>query len=104
MAQNSEKTAILRRRVGRPFRPGQSGNPGGRPKEAIHVRDLARQRTEEAIQILTAIMQRGKAEQARVRAAEGLLDRGWGRPVQGIEHARTDLMRVIVNYTDKITR
>ena len=32
MAENSVKTAMSRRGVGRPFKPGQSGNPGGRPK------------------------------------------------------------------------
>lgn len=30
-AENSEQTAP--RVIGRPFRPGQSGNPGGRPKK-----------------------------------------------------------------------
>ena len=32
MAENSVKTAMSRRGVGRPFKQGQSGNPGGRPK------------------------------------------------------------------------
>jgi hypothetical protein len=62
------------------FRPGISGNPGGRPKEVGHVRELAREHTEEAIRTLAAIMQDGKEPAAaRVRAAECLLDRGWGR-------------------------
>lgn len=33
LAQNSEKTE-RRRGKGKPFAPGQSGNPGGRPKTA----------------------------------------------------------------------
>jgi hypothetical protein len=44
------------------------------------VRELAREHTEEAIRTLAAIMQDGKEPAAaRVRAAECLLDRGWGR-------------------------
>ena len=60
------------------FQPGKSGNPGGRPKEVEAVR---RQHTGEAIQTLAAIMRDGKEPAAaRVRAAECVLDRGWGRP------------------------
>lgn len=79
MAENSGITAERR---GRPFRPGQSGNPGGRPKEDVHVRELARQHTAEAIETLTTIMRRGRTEAARVRATEALLARGWGQPGQ----------------------
>ena len=32
MAENSVRTAMSRRGAGRPFKPGQSDNPGGRPK------------------------------------------------------------------------
>lgn len=62
------------------WRPGTSGNPGGRPKVVGHVRDLARTHTEEAIKALADIM-RDPSEKgaARVRAAEALLDRAWGR-------------------------
>jgi hypothetical protein len=62
------------------FQPGVSGNPGGRPKELGHVRDLAREHTDEAIRTLASIMRDDKEPApARVRAAEALLDRGWGR-------------------------
>lgn len=32
-------------------------------------------------------MLKGKTEQARVRAAEALLNRGWGQPTQPLVHA-----------------
>ncbi len=71
--------------AGRPFVKGQSGNPGGRPKEIAHVRELARSRTVEAVETLTDIMRNpDEPAAARVRAAETLLDRGWGRPTQPI--------------------
>ena len=67
------------------FLPGKSGNPGGRPREVGHVKELARQHTPEAIQTLAAIMADPKEPSAaRVRAAEALLDRAWGKPAQQI--------------------
>ena len=66
------------------FAPGQSGNPGGRPKGTAEVRELARKHTEAAIKKLAAIMTKGQSEQAQIMAASLLLDRGWGKPTQPI--------------------
>ena len=68
-----------------PFQPGQSGNPGGRPKEVGEVRALARQYTGQAIATLAAIMLDDSAKGSeRVAAATALLDRGYGKPAQAI--------------------
>jgi hypothetical protein len=53
-------------------------------KAPVEIRSLARSYTEMAIQTLAGIAQNGEQESARVRAAEALLDRGWGKPVQAI--------------------
>ena len=37
-AQEQRKNSIARRVVGRPFRPGQSGNPGGRRRGTVSVK------------------------------------------------------------------
>lgn len=67
------------------FRPGQSGNPSGRPKVVGEVRDLARQHCPEAIQTLVTIMSSAKAQDgARVAAAKEILDRGYGKVTQPI--------------------
>lgn len=70
--------------VGRPFRKGQSGNPRGRPPEIRHIKELARQHTETALRALIDIATSGRSDSARVRAAEALLDRAYGRPTQRI--------------------
>lgn len=67
---------------GRWVRGGPSPNPGGRPKEVGHVRELARQHTGEAIATLVEILRHGTPDRARVAAAQVLLERGWGRPEQ----------------------
>ena len=65
------------------FRKGASGNPGGRPKLDPRVRDLARQHTEDALAALVTVMENPKTPPATViRAAEAILDRGWGKPLQ----------------------
>lgn len=66
---------------GKPFQKGQSGNPSGRMKIPQDVKQMARGLTKEAIATLAAVMRDRKApHSARVRAAETLLDRAWGKP------------------------
>jgi hypothetical protein len=50
------------------------------------VASLARGHTEKSINVLAGIMQNRRAPpMARIRAAEILLNRGWGQPVQHFE-------------------
>jgi hypothetical protein len=63
------------------FEKGKSGNPGGRPKAEIAVRDLARQHTVAAIRALVEALD-ATTESVRVSAAQALLDRGWGKAPQ----------------------
>jgi len=64
---------------------GVSGNPGGRPKKVKEVAEYAKKYTIEAIDVLVKIMRDDSApETARIRAAEVILDRGLGKPVQSI--------------------
>lgn len=65
------------------FKKGQSGNPGGRPKEAPEVKELARVHTTEAIERLVFWL-RSDNPKASVAAALALLDRGFGRPEQAV--------------------
>lgn len=51
-------------------------------KSLTEIKSLARSYTEMAIQTLAGIAQNGTSESARVAAANSLMDRGWGKPVQ----------------------
>jgi hypothetical protein len=69
-----------------PFEPGKSGNPGGRKKQDVSVRELARAHGVDAIATLVEVMKDVKAPpSARVSAANSVLDRGFGKPVQPID-------------------
>ena len=62
------------------FPKGQSGNPGGRPRDEQKVAELARTYIREAIETFAELMRRGNNEQrVRGNAAQALLDRGWGK-------------------------
>ena len=57
------------------------------------IRSLARSYTEQAISTLGGIMIKGRTELARIRAAEALLDRGYGKAAQAI--GGTDVLPAI---------
>ncbi len=71
---------------GRPFSPGVSGNPGGRPRVPRDVRQALRIHTPEAIDTLVRVMRTASPSLA-LRAAEAILDRAWGRPPWPENHA-----------------
>ena len=84
MSENREKQTGKRNPPRSAWSPGQSGNPGGRPKVAAEVRDLAREYAGKAIKRLVGLMD-SKNQPVALRAAEAVLDRGYGRPLQAMK-------------------
>ena|SRR3990167_6418762 len=89
----------LKRVVGRPIQKGQVLNPGGRPKDEIGAY-IRKQKglPEKIVKYLEEILKDEKAtDQNRIRAAEVLMDRGWGKPTQQIEsESLNDVVRTIL--------
>lgn len=79
-AAPSSSVPVARDDLGR-FPKGVSGNPTGRPRDTIAK--LARERGPEALAVLTEIMlDKAAFPKDRMAAAEAVLSRGFGRPVQ----------------------
>jgi hypothetical protein len=84
MAENNARTG-KRRGIGRPFPPGVSGNPGGRPRGFVAaIREQTRD-GEELVDFMLRVL-RGQLPDVRLRdrldAATWLTDRAFGRPRQ----------------------
>ena len=82
---NSGKTAKPR---GKPFKPGKSGNPEGRPKltpEALDLQAACREKTDEALAVLLRIMNSGENERNQMAAAIAIIERGHGKAKESIE-------------------
>lgn len=80
---------------------GQSGNPAGRrveQEDTSTVRELAREHTVAAIKTLVKAL-KAKGEKTRVAAAIALLDRGYGKPAQELQH--TGAMTVLQGIVNK---
>lgn len=69
-----------------------AGRPAGSHDAATgeqkaNLGDIARAHTDTAVDALVAIITSGQSEATRVSAAIAILDRGYGRPAQALEHA-----------------
>ena len=77
---------------------GVSGNPGGRPKLELSIRELAQQHSVAALETLVHVMRTGRRGE-QVVAANAILDRAYGKPTQSVEMSgdRTTLVDLLVS-------
>lgn len=77
-------------------KPGE--RRGGRQKgtrnkstiaQGAALSELAQKHTKEALRTLVSVATSGESEAARVSAAVAILDRGYGKPPQALEHSGT---------------
>lgn len=70
------------------FKPGVSGNPGGRPKRTKEELDLVqacKDKTPEALEVLSSLMQVADSDATRMKAAIAIIERGYGKSVQPVD-------------------
>ena len=78
-----KESSFIKLRGGR--RP-RAGRPAGAPNKLTRpLKELAAQYTEDSIRTLVTLRDHAESEQVRLQAANALLDRGHGRPPQGID-------------------
>lgn len=95
-AANSKKT------VGRPFVKGQSGNPNGRPKMPKDLKEAFKAASPKALEILKKILADPEAKDGdRLRAAEIILDRAYGKPAQAVD-ITTDTVMIQETLNDRL--
>jgi len=73
------------------------------PKAPADLRSLARAHTELGVQTLAGIARNGTSEQARVSAAQALLDRGWGKAIQPVQGDVNGSIQVIIRQIIDVT-
>lgn len=82
------------------FKKGKSGNPGGRPRALASVMHEARRHTFEALRVELKLMRTAKSKSVRLNAAEAILNRGWGKPIQAFQVDGRFLTKKITELTD----
>ena len=81
---------------GRPFRAGESGNPGGRAKLPKEFHELARAAAPKALQMAISFVEDESLDpRVRLQAAEMVMSRAFGRPRQEVAAEVTSNVRSV---------
>jgi hypothetical protein len=86
MSDLDEQSSLIKKGEHGGRRTGAGRQRGARTKKTIEIQEAAKKYAGDALKALAEIATTGTSEAARVSAATALLDRGYGRPRQAIEH------------------
>lgn len=99
---SGEKQEVKRDNKGR-FVKGQSGNKQGRQKIPEDIKQMFRSLAPDCCKVLCEIVNDPSARQAdRIKAAEVILDRGFGKPVQAVDLDASSIPQVVFMGADDI--
>ena len=71
------------------FEKGRSGNPGGRPKVSYDLKALAQRHSRTAFAVILRIMRDKENPDLALKAANIVLERGYGKPIQELSGSLT---------------
>lgn len=77
--------------------------PGTPNKSTAEIKAIASKYTPRALEVLAHLMENAQSEQARVAAANALLDRGHGKPHQTMD-VKLDTFSAILDKANEIER
>ncbi len=83
--ENSQKTAKKRAATKASFKPGQCGNPGGRPKrtqEEFELIAACKEKAPAALKTIESLMLTAKQDSVRLSAALSIVERAYGKPTE----------------------
>lgn len=87
-ADIEKKSKPINRRGGK--RQGAGRPPGRKDGKTLEIEAAAKEHADDALKALVTVAKNGESESARVTAATALLDRGYGKPRQSVEHTGKD--------------
>lgn len=82
------------------FKPGQSGNPNGRPKKTeqeFALEKACEEKSPEALDTVIEIMRNGQSDKVRLSAAAFVIERRYGKAVERREDVTDPLKKAIAN-------
>lgn len=85
MPGNRDKAGSKSKKNSTSFKPGQSGNPSGRPKIPEEFKELAKRYSVPALRKVIEIMESPNSDyKDKLKASEIIMDRAWGKSTQAI--------------------